>query len=316
VFAFGTLYFPSDFCILIVIVIAYTLARGSYELEQVKKEARQTAKHLDKAKPMGVGRSTGGRDETTESDDVVVNLFAREAQRKLHEQSLTEELLAQERQVEEQKCAIVQSLKPKNNVHEEQKLKQFSAATRGNAEHARQQHVAHVHRQEAACLQQHKEVACLQVSALKAPRRAVTTGSGDAAKWDQIAKTGRHQRDDITQVHLTEVQSGMLESSVMRHAEERKRRRQALEERDKQETAHLYALKEAHKDDVLADEVCKQRALQRHILREKQIDLKTVADPQDVEPLTRHIMEVSHICPTLCCLRSMLCEMPRAGKPV
>jgi hypothetical protein len=243
----------------------------------------------------------GGRDETTETEDVVVNLLERDKQYKIEKEHLHQQLEERRRKHEGKKLQNIAHLS--NRVHQDAKLRKMAAHARIEALHAQEN--AHKKEEEAEALHRHLilERQLMQAQNTKPGEREkrakASAKTDDQHEVRPPAETGRHEREAIPQVVLTDVQDDMLLSSVIRHAEDRERRTLAAEDREKQERARLFTLKEAQKDDMLADELRRERALERQLERERQTDLKTVPQGQHFD-FVADVRQVLCICVCAC----------------
>ena len=266
---------------------ANSVCTDSYELQQVQQNAQQSETLHHAAKPLSsVRRTAGGRDNTTETEDVVEHLFKTVEKRNLDKALLQQEILQKQRAAAEKaetirlhKLAIVKTLSNTHGVHLESKLHQM--AGRARMPEVQNVKAPHTHSDEqakkdrAARLKMYLDGAEL----LHQGDQAVP----DKDKIRKIGQTGRHELHAIAHVALTGMQSQMLESSLIRSAEKQQRRLQAAEEREQQEIASLFRLKLSQKDVMAAEELRKERAEERRIERERQTNPKTVAEDEHID---------------------------------
>lgn len=292
---------------------ANSVCTDSYELQQVQKHAQQSETLHHAATPLSsVRRTAGGRDNTTETEDVVEHLFKTVEKRNLDKALLQQEILQKQRAAAEKaetirlhKLAIVKTLSNTHGVHLESKLHQMAGRARMPEVQNITEPLSHsdeqAKKERAARLKMYLD----GVELLHQGDQAVP----DKDKIHKIGLTGRHEVHAIAHVALTGMQSRMLESSLIRSAENQQRRLQAAEEREQQEMASLFRLKISQKDDMAAEALRKERAEERRIERERQTNPKTVAEDEHID-FVKDVRQVSHcsflflrvvVCvPTLC----------------
>ena len=281
---------------------ANSVCTDSYELQQVQKYAQQSETLHHAATPLNsVSRTAGGRDNTTETEDVVEHLFKTVEKRNLEKALLQQEILQKQSAAMEKaeairlhKLAIVKTLSNTHGVHIESKLHQMAGRARMSEVQDIKEPLSHSDEQakkdRAARLKMYLD----GVELLHQGDQAVP----DKDKIRKVGQTGRHEVHAIAHVALTGMQSKMLESSLIRSAENQQRRLQAAEEREQQEMASLFRLKLSQKDDMAAEELRKERAEERRTERERQTNPKTVAEDEHIDFVqdVRQVFPCSFFC--------------------
>ncbi len=262
---------------------------SSYELDHVKRESLQDKNQCDYAKSRSIVRITGGRDETTECDDVVATLLELQKGRKLDQERLEQEIAA-EKEEEYQKQEIAK--KVVLALSRDQVSHQVTAKLRSSAARAKtiledsQINNGDACAGKSATNKDNKtnvgggdiQQAAVHEIGHSSGGGAKLRETGNGAKSSTVTLSGGNEQNAIPKVELTNLQYEMYDKCLFRQFEEKERSRLEAVEREKEEIERLWKLKEARKDDMLADELRHERALERQVERERQVDLKTVPE--------------------------------------
>ena len=244
--------------------------RGRYDLQKVKKRVEQSVRHaadtLD-SRSTWLFHAKGGRDETTESDDVVESLFEKEKMRKYAEERMQLEKREQQKKSDDMKYGVISALSSPAHKYVDDLLR-FRTK--------------HVHLQGKIAQNPPIQEGIMPVCDEEKTQADLAAANQQHDNDHEVTRrayivTGKYKQDTIPRIALTELQAEMLESSRMRLATRGFRLKEAAEKRQQEDTARLLKLKEAEKDDMMADALRKERALERQAERERQTLLKTVS---------------------------------------
>jgi hypothetical protein len=211
----------------------------------------------------------------------VEHLFEMTEARRLDKERLQQEIVEAEqaaeekkRKMERHKLQVVKALANESTLHVDSTLHRMADRARVSEAHKVEEPKSHSE-------EQAKKDRAARLKLFLDGAEIFHHGDQPVPDVDKIRGIGgkvRHEVQAIPHVALTEMQSEMLESSLIRSADEHQRKLHAAEVHKQQEVARLFRLKLAQKDDMAAEELRKERAEERRIERERQTNPKTAAE--------------------------------------
>ena len=293
-----------------------------YELREVERELLddlagkgETCRQTDRPTLRGIKNVRGGRDATTNSEDVVLKLFDREKQRKRDLQCVQHAQAEGRERGEPQEGVIAQI--------EQRKITQESNISHNNS-HKLQDHImaaGHTVEQQTASIAETghheyrmpQELAGALLSSPNSPSALSQTKSNhsyDGAmieRVEQSTSAGHQKMDDIPRVTLTGLQSEMLVSSLLRQTDEAMRKKEKIDEKDRKNAERLRKVHAARVDALKADELRRDRAREREMERHRRNPLEIIPDERHNSHFGHNFAE--HIRSRISNLRTILIDL-------